>query len=119
MQEGMSHNSVEECNLNDLRDSSSESCGLERHLLWQSHLEFANSKQLINTSYEDYKRLREMTQYPVKDEISRDILRTFPQHSFFRKECIGSKMLSNILHSFVLSRPEIGYCQVLHILQPK
>ena len=109
---------IDEARLNNcrnaIRDSVVESCGLERHFQWKSLLEFPNSKELINMTYSDYKKLREVSHDPMttRDEISRDILRTFPQHSFFRKESFGSKMLSNILHSFVLFRPDIGYCQV-------
>lgn len=94
------------------RDSCSESCGIERHNFWHNQLQFSNSIQFVNAALNDYKHLRSMINHPEKGEISRDVLRTFPQHSFFRSESIGSKMLSNILHAFVLFRPEIGYCQV-------
>ncbi len=87
-------------------------CGLERHHLWQHSLQYPDIPIVSDVSYAHYKKMRGMIEYPQKGEVARDVLRTFPQHSFFHVESIGSKMLSNILHIFVLCRPEIGYCQV-------
>lgn len=45
-------------------------------------------------------------------EIQRDVIRTFQHHSFFKRNELGSIMLSNVLLALLLELPDIGYCQV-------
>lgn len=63
----------------------------------------------------DNGRFTEISNFPQKGEVLRDVVRTFPGHKFFR-ESTGELMLTRILTAYALSRPSVGYCQGMNFV---
>jgi len=74
----------------------------ERLLFYKIHSQFSPSANCLSTG--------------IIGEIMRDVRRTFPSHSFFRKGQRGSVMLTRILKAFSSARPDIGYCQGMNFV---
>jgi hypothetical protein len=62
-----------------------------------------------------YQKLLQQTADPnVLEDISKDINRTFPNHSMFSgPKAIGQSGLSNVLRAYSLHNPAFGYCQAI------
>ncbi|OMJ07076.1 GTPase-activating protein GYP5 [Smittium culicis] len=74
--------------------------------------------QLLSSSSRDpisLSKYRELISSPSPHDkqIVRDLVRTFPDHSFFKKDGSGQSSLFNILHSYSIYDPGLGYCQGL------
>jgi len=52
----------------------------------------------------------------IKNDIEKDIDRTFPEHQYFQVSGDGELILRRILQAFALHNPEIGYCQSLNFI---
>jgi hypothetical protein len=52
----------------------------------------------------------------VKDDIEKDVDRTFPEHVYFGHSGRGEAVLRRVLQAFALHNPEIGYCQSLNFV---
>jgi len=51
----------------------------------------------------------------TKEEIERDLTRTFPNNSIFRSEA-GRSKLRNVLHAYACYTPRVLYCQGLNFI---
>lgn len=49
-------------------------------------------------------------------EIMRDVIRTFQKQRFFQRGQPGQRMLLHILFGLAATRPDVGYCQVIIVL---
>ena len=52
----------------------------------------------------------------VKEDIEKDLGRTFPQHQFFTANDDGINSLRRVLQAYAVHNPEVGYCQALNFL---
>ncbi|KAJ1419579.1 rab-GTPase-TBC domain-containing protein [Ochromonadaceae sp. CCMP2298] len=52
----------------------------------------------------------------VKDEIEKDLDRTFPDHAYFDAKGGGEQGLRRVLQAFAVHNPAVGYCQSLNFL---
>ena len=52
----------------------------------------------------------------VKEEIEKDLDRTFPQHEYFSSQGVGEDSLRQVLRAFALHKKDIGYCQSLNFV---
>eukprot|EP01137_Pigoraptor_chileana_P009908 Opistho-2@58824 len=77
-----------------------------RGLVWQRL-----SKSYLSSTREVYEGLLRRSSSSEK-QIRRDIVRTFPLHSFFaEREGQGQESLFNVLKAYSLYDAEVGYCQ--------
>lgn len=52
-------------------------------------------------------------------DIMKDLDRTFPVHPYFNKEHYGNtgqRALKNVLHSYSIYTPKVGYCQSMNFI---
>lgn len=54
--------------------------------------------------------------YRVRDDIEKDIDRTFPEHEYFGGAGDGENSLRRILTAYAVHNPEVGYCQSLNFV---
>ncbi len=79
-----------------------------RGLAWQY---FSGSLERLSQNRGLYEKLRRQSS-SWQEDISRDTNRTFPSHVFFRDKLgIGQNSLFNVLKSYSVYDPEVGYCQ--------
>jgi hypothetical protein len=52
----------------------------------------------------------------VKDDIEKDIDRTFPEHEYFGGAGDGENSLRRILTAYAVHNPDVGYCQSLNFV---
>eukprot|EP01039_Chlorochromonas_danica_P013685 gene13685-15873_t len=52
----------------------------------------------------------------VKDDIEKDVDRTFPEHVYFENAGRGEAVLRRVLQAFAIHNPDIGYCQSLNFV---
>ena len=52
----------------------------------------------------------------VRDDIEKDIDRTFPEHEYFGGRGDGEQCLRRILQALALHNPDVGYCQSLNFV---
>jgi hypothetical protein len=78
-----------------------------RGLIWSK----LSRISLIPVKFNDFIQVKD----PVLDEISLDVSRTFPNHSFL-KENIGKSSITLILAAISRSFPSMGYCQGLNFI---
>eukprot|EP00742_Colponemidia_sp_Colp-10_P002756 GILJ01002946.1.p1 GENE.GILJ01002946.1~~GILJ01002946.1.p1 ORF type:complete len:386 (+),score=35.62 GILJ01002946.1:67-1158(+) len=80
-----------------------------RGLMWQV---LANSRTYSAQNPGLYQQLLQEKEAPVEADILRDVHRTFPKHILFReRHGSGQTSLLNVLRSFSIYNPEVGYCQ--------
>ncbi|CAF0744097.1 unnamed protein product [Adineta ricciae] len=47
----------------------------------------------------------------IIDDINKDLPRAFPEHEMFQSDSCGQQSLSDVLTSYAVHDPEVGYCQ--------
>eukprot|EP01038_Epipyxis_sp_PR26KG_P005733 gene5733-7917_t len=52
----------------------------------------------------------------VRDDIEKDVDRTFPEHAYFEPSGLGETSLRRVLQAFALHNPDVGYCQSLNFV---
>ena len=61
----------------------------------------------------EFQEMIHFEEYPYKEDIEKDLNRTFPDNIFFKKK-VAQEFLRNILKCISLSYPHMGYCQGLN-----
>eukprot|EP01035_Chromulina_nebulosa_P018191 gene18191-23852_t len=55
-------------------------------------------------------------EFRVRDDIEKDIDRTFPEHEYFSGRGNGESCLRRILIAYAVHNPDVGYCQSLNFV---
>ncbi|CAE7666013.1 TBC1D9, partial [Symbiodinium microadriaticum] len=88
-----------------------------RSLVWK-HISMSDQYRLRHprSYYSDLvDRINEDLNAKVRDDIDKDLLRTFPDHDYFRSGC-GLATLCRVLSAYALHNPEVAYCQSLNFI---
>jgi hypothetical protein len=71
-------------------------------------------KKLREISEFDFYEIVKLPNYSAKDEVEKDLDRTFPDNIFFKGKKVAQEFLRDILKCLCLAFPTMGYCQGLN-----